>query len=112
MVNLKNRHFLKLLDFTPEEIGGLLELAAELKAQKKAGIPHRMHEGKNVALIFEKTSTRTRCSFEVAAADLGMNAVYLDPSASQLGKKESIAASDRNGWKNWRLTPVFRSGTA
>ena len=95
MVNLKNRHFLKLLDFTPEEIGGLLELAAELKAQKKAGIPHRMHEGKNVALIFEKTSTRTRCSFEVAAADLGMNAVYLDPSASQLGKKESIADTAR-----------------
>ena len=95
MVNLKNRHFLKLLDFTPEEIGRLLELAAELKAQKKAGIPHRMHEGKNVALIFEKTSTRTRCSFEVAAADLGMNAVYLDPSASQLGKKESIADTAR-----------------
>ena len=95
MVNLKNRHFLKLLDFTPEEIGGLMELAAELKAQKKAGIPHRMHEGKNVALIFEKTSTRTRCSFEVAAADLGMNAVYLDPSASQLGKKESIADTAR-----------------
>ena len=95
MVNLKNRHFLKLLDFTPEEIGGLLELAAELKSQKKAGIPHRMHEGKNVALIFEKTSTRTRCSFEVAAADLGMNAVYLDPSASQLGKKESIADTAR-----------------
>ena len=95
MVNLKKRHFLKLLDFTPEEIGGLLELAAELKAQKKAGIPHRMHEGKNVALIFEKTSTRTRCSFEVAAADLGMNAVYLDPSASQLGKKESIADTAR-----------------
>ena len=95
MVNLKNRHFLKLLDFTPEEIGRLLELAAELKAQKKAGIPHRMHKGKNVALIFEKTSTRTRCSFEVAAADLGMNAVYLDPSASQLGKKESIADTAR-----------------
>ena len=95
MVNLKNRHFLKLLDFTPEEICGLLELAAKLKAQKKAGIPHRMHEGKNVALIFEKTSTRTRCSFEVAAADLGMNAVYLDPSASQLGKKESIADTAR-----------------
>ncbi|MBR2800787.1 MAG: ornithine carbamoyltransferase [Oscillospiraceae bacterium] len=94
-MNLKNRHFLKLLDFTPEEIGGLLELAAELKAQKKAGIPYRMHEGKNVALIFEKTSTRTRCSFEVAAADLGMNAVYLDPSASQLGKKESIADTAR-----------------
>ena len=95
MVNLKNRHFLKLLDFTPEEIGGLLELAAELKAQEKAGIPHHMHEGKNVALICEKTSTRTRCSFEVAAADLGMNAVYLDPSASQLGKKESIADTAR-----------------
>ena len=95
MVNLKNRNFLKLLDFTPVEIGGLLELAAKLKAQKKAGIPHCMHEGKNVALIFEKTSTRTRCSFEVAAADLGMNAVYLDPSASQLGKKESIADTAR-----------------
>ena len=95
MVNLKNRHFLKLLDFTPEEIGGLLALAAALTAQKTAGIPHRMHEGKNVALIFEKTSTRTRCSFEVAAADLGMNAVYLDPSASQLGKKESIADTAR-----------------
>ena len=95
MVSLKNRNFLKLLDFTPEEIRGLLELAAELKAQKKAGIPHRMHEGKNVALIFEKTSTRTRCSFEVAAADLGMHAVYLDPNASQLGKKESIADTAR-----------------
>ena len=95
MVDLKNRSFLKLLDFTPEEIGGLLELAAQLKAQKKAGIPHRIHEGKNVTLIFEKTSTRTRCSFEVAAADLGMNAVYLDPNASQLGKKESIADTAR-----------------
>ena len=95
MVNLKNRNFLKLLDFTPEEISGLLDLAAELKAQKKAGIPHRMYEGKNVALIFEKTSTRTRCSFEVAAADLGMHAVYLDPNASQLGKKESIADTAR-----------------
>ena len=90
MVNLKNRNFLKLLDFTPEEISGLLDLAAELKAQKKAGIPHRMYEGKNVALIFEKTSTRTRCSFEVAAADLGMHAVYLDPNASQLGKKDRV----------------------
>ena len=95
MVNLKNRNFLKLLDFTPVEISGLLDLAAELKAQKKAGITHRMHEGKNVALIFEKTSTRTRCSFEVAAADLGMHAVYLDPNASQLGKKESIADTAR-----------------
>ena len=95
MVALKNRNFLKLLDFTPEEISALLDLAADLKAKKKAGIPHRMHEGKNVALIFEKTSTRTRCSFEVAAADLGMHAVYLDPHASQLGKKESIADTAR-----------------
>ena len=95
MVNLKNRNFLKLLDFTPEEISALLDLAADLKAKKKAGVPHRMHEGKNVALIFEKTSTRTRCSFEVAAADLGMHAVYLDPNASQLGKKESIADTAR-----------------
>ena len=90
-MNLKNRHFLTLLDFTPEEIHGLLALAAELKAKKKAGIPHRLCEGKNIALIFEKTSTRTRCAFEVAASDLGMYAVYLDPSASQIGKKESIA---------------------
>ena len=95
MTDLKNRNYLKLLDFSPEEIEGLLELAAELKAKKKAGIPHRLHEGKNVALIFEKTSTRTRCSFEVAAADLGMHAVYLDPHASQLGKKESIADTAR-----------------
>ena len=90
-MNLKNRHFLTLLDFTPEEIHGLLALAAELKAKKKAGIPHRLCEGKNIALIFEMTSTRTRCAFEVAASDLGMYAVYLDPSASQIGKKESIA---------------------
>ena len=90
-MNLKNRHFLTLLDFTPEEIHGLLALAAELKVKKKAGIPHRLCEGKNIALIFEKTSTRTRCAFEVAASDLGMYAVYLDPSASQIGKKESIA---------------------
>jgi ornithine carbamoyltransferase len=94
-MNLKNRSFLKLLDYTPEEINYLLELAADLKAKKKAGIAHRMHEGKNIALIFEKTSTRTRCSFEVAAADLGMHPVYLDPSSSQLGKKESIADTAR-----------------
>ena len=94
-MDLKNRHFLKLLDYSPEEIDALLQLAAELKAKKKAGIPHRMHEGKNVALIFEKTSTRTRCSFEVAAADLGMHPVYLDPKSSQLGKKESIADTAR-----------------
>ena len=88
---MKNRHFLTLLDFSPKEILKLIELAAELKAKKKAGIPHRLCEGKNIALIFEKTSTRTRCAFEVAAADLGMTAVYLDPSGSQIGKKESIA---------------------
>ncbi len=93
--SLKGQSFLKLLDFTPAEITGLLDLAAELKAQKKAGIPHRLCEGKNIALIFEKTSTRTRCAFEVAAADLGMHPVYLDPSGSQIGKKESIADTAR-----------------
>ncbi len=95
MNSLKNRDFLKLLDFTPEEISYLIDLAADLKAKKRAGIPHRYFEGKNVALIFEKTSTRTRCSFEVAAADLGMHPVYLDPKASQIGKKESIADTAR-----------------
>lgn len=90
-MSLKSRHFLTLLDYSPAEITELLTLSAELKAKKKAGLPHRLCEGKNVALIFEKTSTRTRCAFEVAAADLGMHAVYLDPSASQIGKKESIA---------------------
>ncbi len=95
MTNWKGRSFLTLLDFTPDEIAELLALAAELKAKKKAGIPHRMHEGKNVALIFEKTSTRTRCSFEVAAADLGVHAVYLDPKSSQMGKKESVADTAR-----------------
>ncbi len=95
MVSWKGRHFLKLLDYTPDEIAGLLELAADLKAKKKAGIPHRLCEGKNVALIFEKTSTRTRCAFEVAAADLGMHPVYLDPKGSQIGMKESIADTAR-----------------
>ena len=94
-MDFKNRHFLKLLDFTPEEIGALLSLSAELKAQKKAGIPHRLCEGKSIALVFEKTSTRTRCAFEVAAADLGMHPVYLDPKSSQMGKKESIADTAR-----------------
>ena len=84
------KSFLKLLDFSPEDIQYFLDLSAKLKAEKKAGITHRMHEGKNIALLFEKTSTRTRCAFEVAAADLGMSAVYLDPSGSQMGKKESI----------------------
>ena len=92
---LKGRDFLKLLDFTPEEIGKLIDLASELKAKKKAGIPHRLCEGKNIALIFEKTSTRTRCSFEVAAFDLGMHTTYLDPTGSQIGKKESIADTAR-----------------
>ena len=94
-MSLKNKHFLKLLDFTPAQIGELIDLAAELKAKKKAGIPHRLCEGKSVALIFEKTSTRTRCAFEVAAADLGMHPTYLDPTGSQLGKKESIADTAR-----------------
>ena len=95
MISLKGRNFLKLLDFTPEEIQYLIDLAADLKAKKKAGIPHRSCKGKSVALIFEKTSTRTRCSFEVGAYDLGMHAVYLDPSASQIGHKESIADTAR-----------------
>ena len=90
-MNLKGRDFLTLLDYTPEEIGALLDLAAELKAKKKDGVLHDVLRGKNVALIFEKTSTRTRCSFEVAAHDLGMGTTYLDPTGSQIGKKESIA---------------------
>ena len=95
MVSLKGNSFLKLLDFTPEEIGALLALSADLKAKKKAGIPHRLCEGKNVALLFEKDSTRTRCAFEVAAADLGMGCTYLGPTGSQMGKKESIADTAR-----------------
>ncbi len=94
-MDLKGKHFLKLLDYTPDEIGALLDLAAELKAQKKAGIRHDTLRGKNIALIFEKTSTRTRCSFEVAAHDLGMETTYLDSTGSQIGKKESIADTAR-----------------
>ena len=94
-MNIKGQSFLKLLDFTPEQIMEFLALAAKLKAKKKAGIPHRLCEGKQAALIFEKTSTRTRCSFEVAAHDLGMTVTYLDPSGSQIGKKESIADTAR-----------------
>ncbi|MBR3934220.1 MAG: ornithine carbamoyltransferase [Clostridia bacterium] len=94
-MNLKNKSFLKLLDFTPEEINGLIELAADLKDKKKKGISHKLCEGKSIALIFEKTSTRTRCAFEVAAADLGMHPTYLDPTGSQIGKKESIADTAR-----------------
>lgn len=94
-MNLKGRSFLKLLDFTSSEIEELIDLAADLKAKKKAGIPHADFRGKNIALIFEKTSTRTRCSFEVAAYDLGMGVTYLDPTGSQIGKKESIADTAR-----------------
>ena len=112
-----------LKDFTPEEITYLLDLAAELKAEKKSGKINRRHEGKNIALIFEKTSTRTRCSFEVAAYDMGMHVTYLDPSGSQIGKKESIrdtarvlaecmtglSTGDLNRvlWENWPGTQAF-----
>ena len=92
---MKAKSFLKLLDFTPAEISDLLALSAKLKAEKKAGIPHRMLEGKNIVLLFEKDSTRTRCAFEVAGADLGMSVTYLGPSGSQMGKKESIADTAR-----------------
>ena len=94
-MNLKGKSFLKLLDLTTEEMTGLLDLAADLKAKKKAGVPHRLHEGKNIVLLFEKDSTRTRCSFEVAGHDLGMGVTYLGPSGSQMGKKESIADTAR-----------------
>ncbi|MBR4965761.1 MAG: ornithine carbamoyltransferase, partial [Lachnospiraceae bacterium] len=94
-MNLKGRDFLTLKDFTPEEILYLIDLAAELKDKKKKGIPTDVLRGKNVVLIFEKTSTRTRCSFEVAAYDLGMGVTYLDPAGSQIGKKESIADTAR-----------------
>ena len=94
-MNLYGKSFLKLLDFSAEEINYYLDLAAKLKAEKKQGIPHRLCVGKNIALVFEKTSTRTRCSFEVACADLGMHPVYLDPKSSQIGKKESIADTAR-----------------
>ena len=127
-MNLNGKSFLTLLDFTPDEITGLLDLAAALKAKKKAGVPHDTLRGKNIALIFEKTSTRTRCSFEVAAHDLGMHVTYLDPTGSQIGKKESIAdmpacsaacmtasntaASARASWRSWQNTPASPSGTA
>ena len=94
-MNLKGRNFLTLKDFTPEEITYMIDLAAELKAKKKAGELHEYYKGKNIALIFEKTSTRTRCAFEVAAHDLGMGSTYLDPTGSQIGKKESIEDTAR-----------------
>ena len=92
---MKGKHFLKLLDLTPEQITGLLDAAADFKAKKKAGIPHKLCQGKNIVLLFEKDSTRTRCAFEVAGADLGMSVTYLGPSGSQMGKKESIADTAR-----------------
>ena len=92
---MNHTHFLKLLDYTPAEIQQLLDTAADLKAKKKAGIPHKYLEGKNVALLFEKDSTRTRCAFEVACQDLGMGSTYLGPTGSQMGKKESIADTAR-----------------
>ena len=94
-MNLKGKNFLKRLDLTSEEISGLLELAADLKEEKKAGVPHRLCEGKNSGLLFEKDSTRTRCAFEVAGHDLGMGVTYLGPTGSQMGKKESIADTAR-----------------
>lgn len=127
-MDLTNRSFLKLLDYTPDEIEGLLDLAADLKAKKKAGVRHDALRGKNIALIFEKTSTRTRCSFEVAAHDLGMEVTYLDPSGSQIGKKSpsptppgcwagcstasNTAATASRSWKTSPTTLVCRSGTA
>ena len=118
-MDLKGRNFLTLKDFTPEEITYLLDLSAELKEKKKKGIPVDKYRGMNVALIFEKTSTRTRCSFEVAAHDMGMGTTYLDPSGSQIGKKESIEClmessivdSDRRLWRNWPNMQAFRYGT-
>ena len=92
---MKGKSLLKLLDFTPAEIVEFLDLSADFKAKKKAGIPHRIHEGKNIVLLFEKDSTRTRCAFEVAGHDLGMGVTYLGPTGSQMGKKESIADTAR-----------------
>ena len=92
---LQGKSFLKLLDLTPAEIAGLLDMAADFKAKKKAGIPHKLCEGKNIVLLFEKDSTRTRCAFEVAGSDLGMGVTYLGPTGSQMGKKESIADTAR-----------------
>lgn len=126
-MTLKGRNLLKMMDFTPEEILYLVDLSAELKEKKHQGIMHDSLVGKNIALIFEKTSTRTRCSFEVAAHDLGMHVTYLDPSGSQIGKRKvfriphvfwdvclmesNIADSDRRLWKNWQNTQGFRCGT-
>ena len=126
-MDLKGRSFLTIKDFTKEEIEYLVKLAAELKRKKKEGILTDTLRGKNIALIFEKTSTRTRCSFETAAHDLGMGTTYLDPKSSQIGKKRALKilpefwgeftmelnteAMDRNWWKNWQNMQEFRCGT-
>ena len=94
-INIRGRSFLTLLDYTPQEIRYLLDLARQFKAMKRSGVPHRWLQGKNIVLLFEKTSTRTRCSFEVAGMDLGMGVTYLDPGSSQMGKKESIPDTAR-----------------
>ena len=107
---MKGRSFLKLLDLTSEEIEGLLSLSADLKARKKAGVSHRICEGKNVVLLFEKDSTRTRCAFEVAAADLGMGCTYLGPTGSQMGKKESIADTARVLGRMYDVAAVRAAG--
>ena len=94
-VNLRGKSYLKLLDFTPAEIRYLLDLSKDFKSMKRSGVPHKYLDGKNIVLLFEKTSTRTRCSFEVAGRDLGMGVTYLDPGSSQMGKKESIPDTAR-----------------
>ncbi len=127
-MDLKGRSFLTLKDFTAEEIEYLIDLAAELKEKKKQGVPVDTLKGRNVALIFEKTSTRTRCSFEVAAHDLGMGTTYLDPKGSRSARKRvsvtlpgfweesmtelNTADSDRRSWKSWQNTQVCLCGTA
>ena len=128
-INLSGRPFLRLLDFSTEEIEYLLKLSKNFKDMKRTGTPHRYLEGKNIVLLFQKTSTRTRCAFEVGAMDLGMGVTYLDPGSSQMGKKESIedtarvlgrmsttasssAASPRPTWRIWPRTPACPCGTA
>ena len=107
-VNIRGRSFLTLLDYTPHEINYLIDLAAEFKRLKAAGVEHKWLTGKQVVLLFEKTSTRTRCAFEVGARDLGMGVTFLDPGSSQMGKKES----SRAWWKTWPSTPACPCGTA
>ena len=94
-VNIRGRNYLKLLDYTPEEIRYLLDLSKQFKNMKRNGVPHKYLDNRNIVLLFEKTSTRTRCAFEVAGRDLGMGVTYLDPGSSQMGKKESIADTAR-----------------